>query len=64
MIQICGEYIALPLKLLFETALKEKKFPDMWKLENVVPVHKKEEKSLLKSYRSSYELTSYLQQNI
>ena len=28
-IQICGESIALPLKLLFETALKEKKFPDI-----------------------------------
>ena len=51
MIQICGEYIALPLKLLFETALKEKKLADMWKLANVVPVHKKEEKNLLKNYR-------------
>ena len=51
MIQICGESIALPLKLLFETALKEKKFPDIWKLANVVPVHKKEEKKLLKNYR-------------
>ena len=27
MIQICGESIALPLNLLFETTLKEKKFP-------------------------------------
>ena len=51
MIQICGESIAFPLKLLFETALKEKKFPDIWKLANVVPVHKKEEKKLLKNYR-------------
>ena len=44
MIQICGGSIALPLKLLFETALKEKTFPDIWKLANIVPVHKKEEK--------------------
>ena len=50
-IQIYSESIALPLKLLFETALKEKKFPDIWKLANVVPVHKKEEKNLLKNYR-------------
>ena len=28
-IQICGESIALPLKLLFETGLKEEKFPDI-----------------------------------
>ena len=50
MIQICGESIALPLKLLFQTALKEKIFPDIWKLTNVVPVHKKEKK-LLENYR-------------
>ena len=31
MIQICGDPIALPLMLVFETALKEKKFPDIWK---------------------------------
>ena len=29
MIQICGESIALPLKLLFERALKEKKLSDI-----------------------------------
>ena len=29
MIQICGESIAFPLKLLLETALKEKKLPDI-----------------------------------
>ena len=40
------------LKLLFEAKLKEKKFPDIRKLANVVPVHKKEENNLLKNYRS------------
>ena len=50
MVQICGKSIGLLLKLLFETALKGKKFPDVWKLANVVPVHKKEEINLLKSY--------------
>ena len=50
MIQICGESIALSLKLLFEKALKKKKFPDIWKLANIVPIHKKEEKNLLKDY--------------
>ena len=37
--------LLLLLKLLFETALKEKKFPDMCKLVNVIPVHNKEEKN-------------------
>ena len=43
MIQVCGDPIALPLMLVFETALKEKKIPDGWKKANVVPVHKKKE---------------------
>ena len=37
-IQIFSESIALPLKLLFEIALKDKKFPDIWKIANAVPV--------------------------
>ena len=63
MIQICGESIPLPLKLLFEVVLKEKKCPDIWKLANVVRVHKKEEKKIVKKL-SPYQLTSYLQQII
>ena len=31
-------------------ALKENKIPDIWKKANVLPVHKKEEKNLLKNY--------------
>ena len=51
MIHICGDPIALPLMLVFEMALKEKKFPDIWKKANVVTVHKKEENDLLRNYR-------------
>ena len=51
MIQISGDSIALPLMLVFKTALKEKKIPDIWKKANLVPVHKKEEKNLLKNCR-------------
>ena len=50
-LQICGDPIALPLMLVFETTLKEEKFPDIWKIANVVPFHKKEENNLLKIYR-------------
>ena len=48
MIQICGESIALTFKLLFETALKEKTFPDIWKLANSSCSQKR--KKLLKNY--------------
>ena len=41
MIQICDYAIALPLMLVFKTALKEKKLADIWKKANIVSVHKK-----------------------
>ena len=50
--QICGDSLTLPLKLIFGSSLKEGTFPEIWKYANVVPVHKKERKKLLKSYFS------------
>ena len=50
MIQSCGKSIALPLKLLFKTILEEGTFPEDWKKSNVVPIHKKESKNLIKNY--------------
>ena len=52
MIQICEEVITMPLKLIFDQSLKKGKFPEIWKAANVVPVHKKEDKCLVKNYRS------------
>ena len=43
--------IVLPLKLLFKTILEKGTFPEDWKKSNVVPIHKKESKNLIKSYR-------------
>ena len=48
MIQICNEVITIPLKLIFDQSLKKGKFPEIWKVENVDPAHKKEDKSLVK----------------
>ena len=49
MIKICGESITVPLKIIFEQSLKKKKFPEVWKKTNIVPVHKKEDKNLIKN---------------
>lgn len=38
---ICDVFIDFPLKLLFETAWKQEKFPSKWKLANVVSAHNK-----------------------
>ena len=40
MTQMCRESTALPLKLIFKTALKEKKFAHFWKVAYVFPVKK------------------------
>ena len=51
MIKICDESIAYPLKIIFDTALKSGIFPEKWKKANIIPVHKKEKKNILKNYR-------------
>ena len=49
MIKICDEIVALPLKIIFDTAIKSGCYPEKWKRANVVPVHKKETKNILKN---------------
>ena len=51
MIKMCDESISPPLKIIFDTALKSGIYPDKWKRANVVPVHKKESKNILKNYK-------------
>ena len=51
MIKLYGKTIAIPLKLIFRSMLEEGVFPDDWKKSNVVPIHKKDSKNLIKNYR-------------
>ena len=51
MINLCGKSVAYFLKLIFHASLLDEKFPECWKSANVVPVHKKESKNLVKNYR-------------
>ena len=39
--------------------MKERKFPEIWKKANIVPVHNKEDKSLIKNYRPASLLQSF-----
>ena len=50
MINICAQSLVLPLKIIFEHSLKKGKFPEIWKKANIVPVHKKEDKMVVKNY--------------
>ena len=50
-IKLCGDSLIYQLKCIFEGALQKGKSLDCWKKANVVLVHKKESKSLIKNYR-------------
>ena len=51
MITFCDKSIVYALKLIFEASLQDGEFPDYWKKANVIPIHKKEGKDLVKIYR-------------
>ena len=51
MIKTCGDTITFPLKLIFKSMINEGVFPDDWKKSNVVLIHKKESKNLIKNYQ-------------
>ena len=51
MIKIFGVSICKPLEILYRHCLDIHTFPKCWKKANVIPIHKKDEKNLLKNYR-------------
>ena len=51
MLYICGDPILAPLDLIFRNIILAGIYPDQWKLANVTPVHKKDDKQLTKNYR-------------
>ena len=51
MLKICDKSIFKPYELVFQSCIKHGKFPSEWKRSNVVSVHKKSDKHILKIYR-------------
>ena len=51
MLLLCGETVALPLKIIFSNILATGIYPEIWKLANVTPIHKKNNKQLIGNYR-------------
>ena len=49
MLKICNKSICKPLELIFQSFIKHEKFPNEWKMANVVPLHKKSDKQILKN---------------
>ena len=51
LIKMFDKSIAKPLFIIYKNCIKHKYFPKKWKMANVIPVHKKNEKNLIKNYR-------------
>ena len=51
MIKICDSSIVAPLEITFDTCIRERTFPEKWKMSNICPIHKKESKNLKENYR-------------
>ena len=51
MLKICDESVVLPLNIIFSNIIDKSVYPSSWKLANVSPVFKKDNKQLLKNYR-------------
>ena len=47
----CDESVVLPLKIIFKSILNNSVYPDLWKIADVTPIFKKEDKQLVKNYR-------------
>ena len=52
MIEICDKSLLKPLTILFQNSTKSSCYPVIWKRSNIIPVHKKNDKQLVKNYRS------------
>ena len=50
MIQMCDSSLVIPLSIIYTNCVNKGVFPKFWKMANVVPVHKKDSKQLLKNY--------------
>ena len=51
MLKLCPEEIAIPLSMIFQRSVSSGRFPDSWKLANVQPVHKKNNRQTKTNYR-------------
>ena len=51
MLQLCDHSVVLPLHIIFRNILATSVYPDSWKLANVTPIFKKDDKKLIKNYR-------------
>ena len=54
MIKLCDNTIVLALRLVYEKCLATGTYPQVWKMENVLPIHKKESRQIKKIIARSH----------
>ena len=59
MIKIFDKSLLKPSIILFKNSTKSSHYPDIWKISNIIPVHKKNDKRLVKNYRPISLLTIF-----
>ena len=52
MLKMCGESVNKPLEYTFRASINDECFLSEWKKANVVPIHKNNDKQVLKNRRS------------
>ena len=51
MLKLCPAEVSIPLSMIFQRCINTGKFPDSWKLANVQPIHKKNDRQIKTNYR-------------
>ena len=51
MLKFSGNWICLRLEMIFETCIRNGRFPLERKKANIVPIHKKDDKQTIENYR-------------
>ena len=51
MLKICDTAIVEPLSIIFNNCINQSKFPNIWKISNIFPIHKKGDKQIINNYR-------------
>ena len=54
MLKLCDKSIVKPLSIIFNNCKLNKTFPNIWKKSNVVPIHKKGDKDVIKKLLPSF----------
>ena len=51
MLKLCATSVSKPLNIIFNNFVINECFPNEWKKGNIIPVHKKGDKQIMKNYR-------------